>query len=114
MAVERVLNVTAPTRHMCLSLAAAASSARRLPHFKLNGGYKMRSKSRLPGSGRAFSMLLIGSAALLLGAPAHADPASQPAAGILRVPNVRVEMATPRQLEQAAGADPVRSASKPA
>lgn len=65
----------------------------------------MRSKCRLPRSGWALSTLLIGTAALLNGAPAHADSTAHPAAGVLRVPNARVVTATPAQVEQVARLD---------
>lgn len=60
----------------------------------------MRSKSRQPGFGWAFSAML-GCSALLAGT-AQADTAAHPAAGALQLPNVRMQMATPRLLEQAA------------
>lgn len=64
----------------------------------------MRSKLRLPGSGWALSAA-VGCAALAAGLPAQAGNAAHPAAGVLRMPNVRVEMATPSQVQQAARID---------
>jgi hypothetical protein len=64
----------------------------------------MRTKARLPGLGLAFSTLF-GGMALLAAVPALADPAAQSEAGLLRLPNVRFQAATPLQIQQAARLD---------
>ena len=64
----------------------------------------MRSKSRRPAIGLAQAALL--SAAALMGAgTAFAQADAHPAAGVLKVKNVRIEQATAAQIEQASRAE---------
>ena len=79
----------------------------------------MRSKSRLPASGRAFSALLSG-VALLAGAQvAFADTTANPSAGVLRLPNVRIVTPTDGQraamarLDASSGQSAVRAYKDP-
>lgn len=64
----------------------------------------MRAKFRPPRSGKALSVLLSG-VALLAGAQvASADTLAHPAVGVLRLPNVRIEAASPNQIAEASRA----------
>ena len=64
----------------------------------------MKAKFRLPRSGMALCALLSGVALLAGAQTASADPTAHPAAGVLKLPNVRVEMASPAERAQASRA----------